>query len=165
MNKELINKNILNELETKEFLENIKNNTFLSDCVKEFYEERTIENYIYLCEVLSYRDVYICGANFNEEEKRFDDILTCQLSVSSIPGVSEEVICVYSDPTKINFEEIGCNIVGVTTLRDIFSTYFNDETFHGIIINVHDEQIPVPYRFIKLILNNKIKDLRNLILC
>ena len=161
----------------KDYLEKIANDDYFSSIVKLFDNEKTIDNFIDVCKVLEYRTFYIAYEttiidhhlracfkhngnlpieSFEDESKMKSILLSFELKVGAY---KEEVICVFTDPSKIDFKQVKVNTIRVITLRELWDKYFSDERFGGICINCFNEQIMIPYDYIKFILDNKYDEI------
>ena len=67
----------------------------------------------------------------------------------------EEGLCIFTDVSKINFKKGNVNTVLPITLKEVWEMFFDNGKFGGICINVFDEQVMIPYDYIKFILENK----------
>lgn len=161
----------------KNFLEKIQNDDYLSNIVASLDNDKSLEKYINMCKVLEYRTFYVAynttfidhhlRANFKHTGclpvECFDDqskiqsiILSIELNVQNF---KEEVLCIFTDPSKIDFRQGNVNTIRAITLKEVWEKYFNDEKYGGICINVFNEQIMLPYDYIKFILENKYEEI------
>ena len=149
----------------KDYLNKIKNDDYFSSIVADFNKEKSIEKYINMCKVLEYRTFYMTyntsfidhhlRANFKHTGYLPIEIYNDETKVQSIPlsievkvqNFKEEVLCIFTDPSKINFKQGNVNTLRSITLSG------------GICINVFDEQIMIPYDYIKFILENKYDEI------
>lgn len=153
--------------------------SYFSMVVQNFVNERTIDNYIDVCKVLQYRKFYVCyettffDHHLRTELKRSgtlpveyfdasDKIRAIILSMEiKIDQNKEELLCVFTEPNKIDLRQVNINVIREITLYEVFEKYFSDEKFGGICINSFNEQIMIPYDYIKCIIDNdfdKIKE-------
>ncbi len=161
----------------KEYLDKIKYDDFFSKIVSNFKNKKSIENYICLCKVLEYRTFYIAyntsfvdhhlRANFkhtgflpieiyNDESKVQSIVFALEIKVQNS---KEELLCIFTDPSKINFKHGNVNTIRSITLKEVWEEYFIDEKYGGICINVFNEQIMIPYDYIRFILENKYEEI------
>ena len=161
----------------KDYLNKIKNDDYFSSVVADFNKEKSIEKYISMCKVLEYRTFYMAyntsfidhhlRANFkhtgylpieiyNDETKVQSIALSIEVKVQNF---KEEVLCIFTDPSKINFKQGNVNTISPITLSKVWEKYFNDEKYGGICINVFNEQIMIPYDYIRFILENKYDEI------
>ena len=152
--------------------------TYFSMIVKDFSTNRTIDNYIEVCKVLQYRKFYVSYETvFFDHHLRTELKHTCTLPVESFDDESkikstilsmeikvekhrEELLCIYTEPSKIDFKKVNVNVIREITLTEVFEKYFSDEKFGGICINSFNEQIMIPYDYIKLIIQNDFEKIK-----
>ena len=162
----------------KENINKFNIDSYFSMVVQTFVNERTIDNYIDVCKVLQYRKFYVSYETiffdhrlrtelkrtgtlpieyFDDSEKIKSIILSMEINIGTH---KEELLCVFTEPSKIDFKKVNVNVIREITLNEVFDKYFSDENFGGICINSFDEQIMIPYDYIKFILENDFGKIR-----
>ena len=82
--------------EIKEYVEKMKNDTYFTSIVEEYNEEKSVDNFIRLCQVLEYREFYIAG-NINISDP------TLEKELLEKGNLSNEVL---EDKTKFEIEPL-----------------------------------------------------------
>lgn len=159
------------EFELNECLEKIYSDTYLTDMVREYDENKTKEKLIDVYKVLSYRDIF-AAYTIIFKNKKLEKKLKKESSLSIEEITNEEncvreilkaqnycgdendyLICVFTDPTKIDFETMPVNSMELTDLKKLWEPYSLDEKCDGIIINPKDECLMIDKCIVELILS------------
>lgn len=163
----------------QEYLDKFENDRYFTEVVEEFNKERTIENYINVFKVLQYRDFYLAvvvdvkdhhyRAEFKHTGTLPFEVLQDKTKVTIDPikaeiklGIYKEIeLCIFTDPSKIDFNKMKANGMVISNLESVWEEYFSDEELGGIVINPGLEEVMVPYDYIRFTLAgefDKIKD-------
>ena len=131
------------EFVLEEYLERIVNNTYLTELVEEYNNNQTKENFVNLCEVLSYRDLFLgmCmvildkqlkkkmkkGYQVDQNELNADTCIKefVKYEISSDSG-NHKFLGVFTEPKKVMSKDVNANtIIKVIIGKNFFSNFFN----------------------------------------
>ena len=163
--------------ELEQIIEKAVKDDYLSESLNYYKNNRTIDNYIDILKILNYRKFYLgIVVNFknkkmlkqfkktgfipleSENEYMEKEPLVAELS----NGVySENTICVFSDPTKIDFSNCPANGIEETTLKDLYEKYIKDKNIGGIIFNSFEEKFILPLPYIEYVINGNYDEIIN----
>lgn len=167
-------------LELNEYLDKIKNDLYFSECVADYVKNKSIEGMMNICKILEYRSFFI-GIYFNimdkkilkqfEKEKHldfsiFEDNNICEkevLKVKSLTDDNKDILCIFTDPSKIDFEKMSINTLAHIDLKYVYDNYFNDENICGLLINFMNEEIYIDRLLIELIMAKQYENLETLV--
>ena len=166
----------MRELE-QEYLDKFANDRYFTGIVEEFTKERTPENFVNTCKVLQYRDFYLAAVvEVNDHHYRAELKHTGTLPFEALQDKSKVIVdpikaeikydgeiaivlCIFTDPSKIDFKKIHCNGMFITNLEKVWKDYFADEELQGIVINLGEEEMIIAYDYIKYTLNGEFDKL------
>ena len=167
-------------LELNEYLDKIKNDLYFSECVADYVKNKSVEGMMNICKILEYRSFFI-GIYFNIMDKKilkqfekenyldfsiFEDNNICEkeaLKVKSLANDNKDILCIFTDPSKIDFEKMSINTLAQVDLKYVYENYFNDENICGLLINFMNEEIYIDRLLIELIMEKQYEDLETLL--
>lgn len=164
----------------QEYLEKMYNDTYFTEIVKEYNDNKTNEGFIDICKILNYREFFTAYAFIFKNKKikkklkkdkmlhleEIDNECNCVKEILRVENPLDEnssLICIFTDPTKIDFDIMPVNTIQVTTLKQLYEEYFTSEENEGIVINPNDENIFVDKEYIQLILNEKYDEISEIV--
>lgn len=158
------------EFVLEEYLERIVNNTYLTELVEEYNNNQTKENFVNLCEVLSYRDLFLgmCmvildkqlkkkmkkGYQVDQNEINADTCIKefVKYEISSDSG-NHKFLGVFTEPKKVMSKDVNANTIINVDFQKLVDEVLNEEEVDGIIINPGEQNIILENHFIHLIYN------------
>lgn len=160
------------DLVLEETLERVINNTYLTEIVEEYNQNQTPENFKNLCEVLSYRDIFL-GMNIvildkklkkkmNKESKMDIEILNnssvmkeyvkCELSNGED---SKYYLAVFTEPKKVLSSEVNPNTIVNTSFEQLVDQILCNEKCEGIIVNPFEHNVVIENKIVEMIYNKE----------
>lgn len=125
-------------LELNEYLDKIKNDLYFSECVEDYIENKSVEGMMNICEKEA-------------------------LKVKSLTNDNKDILCIFTDPSKIDFEKMSINTLANVDLKYVYDNYFNDENICGLLINFMNEEIYIDRLLIELIMEKQYENLETLV--
>ena len=164
----------------QEYLEKMYNDTYFTEIVNEYNNNKRNEGFIDICKILNYREFFTAYAFIFKNKKikkklkkdkmlhleEIDNECNCVKEILRVENPLDEnscLICIFTDPTKIDFDIMPVNTIQVTTLKQLYEEYFTSEENEGIVINPNDENIFVDKEYIQLILNEKYDEISEIV--
>ena len=160
------------DINIAEYLEGIVNNTYLTEIVEEYDNNKTANNFKTLCEVLSYRNLYL-GMNIvlldKKNAKKFkkdnkidisllqeDMVINEYIKYEGLSGENKKIfLAVYTEPKKVLLSDSQVNTIVNTDFNKMMDEILCKEECDGIIINPSDQSIIIEKQYLQLIYNKK----------
>lgn len=156
------------DINIEEYLESIVNNTYLTEIVEEYSNNKSAEDFKPLCEVLSYRDLYLGMVllildkkvikklkkeNEVDIESLNDDICIKEyLKCEGECGEENKIfLAVFTEPSKVLLNEGNANTIVNTNFSKMMEEILCNENCDGIIINPFEEGIIIENHYLQLL--------------